>query len=229
MPIGTFANVIAVIIGSLIGLLLHKRFPEKIKLIVFQAIGLGTIIIGIQMALKVESLLILIFSLLIGGIIGQAIDLEKRFEKFGNFLKTNIKSNNEYFVEGLITAFLIFCIGSMTIIGAIDEGTRHDHSLLFTKSILDGFTSIALASTYGIGVLFSIIPLLIYQGGITLLAMQFQNFFSEILINQLTAIGGVLILGIGINLLEVKKIKITNLLPALVTVIIFTVISNIFK
>jgi len=223
MPIGTFANVIAVIIGSLIGLLLHKRFPEKIKLIVFQAIGLGTIIIGIQMALKVEDLLVLIFSLLIGGIIGQIIDLEKHFEKLGNVVKNKIKSNNENFVEGLITAFLIFCIGSMTIIGAIDEGIRHDHSLLFTKSILDGFTSVALASTYGIGVLFSIIPLLIYQGGITFLAMQFQNFFSETLINQLTAVGGVLILGIGINLLEIQKIKITNLLPALVVVIILTV------
>ena len=229
MPIGTFTNVIAVIIGSLIGILLHKKFPEKIKAIVFQAIGLGTIIIGVQMALKIENLLVLIFSLLIGGIIGQAIDLEKHFEKLGNFLKTKIKSNNENFVEGLITAFLIFCIGSMTIIGAIDEGIRNDHSLLFTKSILDGFTSIALASTYGIGVLLSVIPMLIYQGGITLLAMRFQNFFSEILINQLTAVGGVLILGIGINLLEIKKIKITNLLPALIVVIVLTVILNIFK
>ncbi len=229
MPIGTFTNVIAVIIGSLIGILLHKKFPEKIKAIVFQAIGLGTIIIGVQMALKIENLLVLIFSLLIGGIIGQAIDLEKHFEKLGNFLKTKIKSNNENFVEGLITAFLIFCIGSMTIIGSIHEGIRNDHSLLFTKSILDGFTSIALASTYGIGVLLSVIPMLIYQGGITLLAMRFQNFFSEILINQLTAVGGVLILGIGINLLEIKKIKITNLLPALIVVIVLTVILNIFK
>lgn len=224
MPIGTIVNTIAVILGSLLGLLLHKNLSEKIKAIVFQGIGLSTLVIGIQMALKVENLLVLIFSVLIGGIIGEAANLDLRFEKLSNFLKNKIKSKNEKFTEGLITAFLIFCIGSMTIIGAINEGLKNDRTLLFTKSILDGFTSIALASTYGAGVLFSAIPLFIYQSVLTLLAVQFQNFFSTTIINQLTATGGVLILGIGINLLDIKKIKVTSLLPALVVVTLLTLI-----
>lgn len=176
------------------------------------------------MALKVENFLVLIFSVLIGGIIGEVVKLDIFFENLSNLLKTKIKSDNTNFTEGLVTAFLIFCIGSMTIIGAINEGLKADRSLLFTKSILDGFTSIALASTYGIGVLFSSIPLFIYQSSLTLLAVQFQDLFSNIIINQLTATGGVLILGIGFNLLEIKKIRVTNLLPALLVVIILTLI-----
>lgn len=224
MPIGTIVNTIAVILGSLIGLLLHKNLPEKIKAIVLQGIGLSTLLIGMQMALKVENLLVLIFSVLIGGIIGEIVKLDIFLENLSNSLKTKVKSNNANFTEGLVTAFLIFCIGSMTIIGAINEGLKADRTLLLTKSILDGFTSIALASTYGVGVLFSSIPLFIYQSSLTLLAVQFQNLFSNIVINQLTATGGVLILGIGFNLLEIKKIKVTNLLPALLIVIILTLI-----
>lgn len=224
MPIGTIVNTIAVILGSLIGLLLHKNLPENIKAIVLQGIGLSTLLIGMQMALKVENFLVLIFSVLIGGIIGEVVKLDIFFENLSNLLKTKIKSDNTNFTEGLVTAFLIFCIGSMTIIGAINEGLKADRSLLFTKSILDGFTSIALASTYGIGVLFSSIPLFIYQSSLTLLAVQFQDLFSNIIINQLTATGGVLILGIGFNLLEIKKIRVTNLLPALLVVIILTLI-----
>lgn len=222
MPIGTIVNTIAVIFGSLLGLLLHKNLPEKIKAIVFQGIGLCTLVIGMQMALKVENLLVLIFSVLIGGVIGEAIKLDLSFENLSDFLKNRIKSKNEKFTEGLITSFLIFCIGSMTIIGAINEGIKGDRTLLFTKSILDGFTSIALASTYGVGVLFSAVPLFIFQSSLTMLAVQFQNFFSTTIINQLTATGGVLILGIGLNLLDIKKIKVTNLLPALIVVILLT-------
>lgn len=224
MPIGTIVNTIAVVFGSLLGLLLHKNLPEKIKAIVFQGIGLCTLVIGMQMALKVENLLVLIFSVLIGGVIGEAVKLDLRFENLSDFLKNKIKSKNEKFTEGLITSFLIFCIGSMTIIGAINEGIKGDRTLLFTKSILDGFTSIALASTYGVGVLFSAVPLFIFQSSLTMLAVQFQNFFSTIIINQLTAAGGVLILGIGLNLLDIKKIKVTNLLPALIVVILLTLI-----
>lgn len=224
MPIGTIVNTIAVILGSLLGLLLHKNLPEKIKAIVFQGIGLCTLVIGMQMALKVENLLVLIFSVLIGGVIGEVIKLDLRFENLSDFLKNKIKSKNEKFTEGLITSFLIFCIGSMTIIGAINEGIKGDRTLLFTKSILDGFTSIALASTYGVGVLFSAVPLFTFQSVLTMLAVQFQNFFSTTIINQLTATGGVLIIGIGINLLDIKKIKVTNLLPTLVIIILLTLI-----
>lgn len=220
MITGTLINVAAVIVGSLAGLFLHKALPERIKAIVFQAIGLSIIVIGIQMAFHVENLLFLIFSMLIGGIIGEAINLEKHFEGLGDFLSRKIKSKEKNFTEGLVTAFLIFCVGSMTILGAIEEGLTGGYSLLLAKSVLDGFTSLALASTYGIGVLFSFIPLLVYQGGLTVLAIQSQGFFSERAINELTAVGGVLILGLGINLLGIKKIKVANLLPALVIIVL---------
>jgi uncharacterized protein len=226
MPVGTFINIIAVIIGSLIGLSLGNKFPEKIKQIAFQALGLISLLIGTQMALKVENPLTLIFAILIGAIIGEWINLENIFEKAGDFLKQKVKSKNAKFTEGLVTAFLIFCIGSMTIVGSINEGVNGDNSLLLTKSILDGFTSIALASTMGIGVLFSIIPMLILQGGLTIFAGMFQSFFTPSLINQLTATGGILILGIALNILEIKKIKVVNMLPSLLVIVLITLILN---
>lgn len=224
MPIGTFINITAVIIGSLIGLLLGSRFPEKIKIIAFQGLGLISLLIGMQMALKVENPLTLIFSILMGAIIGELINLEKIFDNAGEFLKQKVKSKNTRFTEGLVTAFIIFCIGSMTFVGSINEGISGDKTLLLTKSMLDGFTSIALASTFGIGVMFSVIPMLILQGGLTIFAGMFQPFFTPSLINQLTATGGILILGIGINLLEIKKIKVINMLPSLLVIILLTLV-----
>ncbi len=221
MPLGTIINVLAVILGSFLGLCLKSHIPPKIHQRVFQGIGLATLLIGLQMALKVENLILLIFSILFGAIVGEALDLEKRLDSLAEILKKKLKSQSSSFTQGLITAFLIFCIGSLTILGALDEGIRGDHTLLLAKSTLDGFTSIALAATYGLGVMFSVIPMLIYQGTITLLARQFQNLFTPILINQLTAVGGILILGLGLNLLEIKQIKITNMLPALLFVFVF--------
>jgi uncharacterized membrane protein YqgA involved in biofilm formation len=135
-----------------------------------------------------------------------------------------VNSGDSRFTEGLVTAFLIFCIGPMTVVGALDEGIRADHNLLFAKSILDCFMSIALASTFGLGVAFSILPLFIFQYGITLLGLGAQSVFSEVVVNQLTAVGGVLILGLGINLLELRRLRVANLLPALVVVVILALI-----
>jgi uncharacterized membrane protein YqgA involved in biofilm formation len=222
MPIGTLINIAAVLVGGVIGLFLNKNFPENIKKIVFQGLGLCTLLIGMQMALQVKNPLILIFSILIGGIVGEVLKLDQRIENFSEWLKTKLKFKNPRFSEGLITAFLIFCIGSMAIVGAMNEGISGDKSLLLTKSMLDGFTSIALASTYGAGVLFSIVPLFIFQGGITLLAGNFQTLFSDVLVAQLTATGGLLILGIGLNLLEIKAVKVINLLPSLLVVVLLT-------
>lgn len=224
MPIGTLINIIAVIVGSTVGLLLGSRFSEKIKIISFQALGLISLLIGMQMALKVENPLTLIFAVLIGAMIGEIINLERIFDTAGNFLKQKVKSKNTNFTEGLVTAFLIFCVGSMTFVGSINEGVSGDRSLLLTKSVLDGITSIALASTFGIGVIFSIIPMLIFQGGLTLFAGLFQPLFTPSLTNQLTATGGILILGIGINLQEIKKIKVISMLPALLVSILLTLI-----
>lgn len=176
------------------------------------------------MALRVDNLLILIFSILIGGILGELFHLETRINNLSDRLKTRLGSKETGFTEGLVTAFLIFCIGSMTIVGALNEGLTGDRSLLLTKSVLDGFTSIALASTFGIGVLFSIVPMLFFQGVLTVFAGLFSSFFSETLMNQLTATGGVLILGIGFNLLEIKQIKVVNLLPSLLVICILTLL-----
>jgi len=227
MPVGTFVNVGTIIIGSLVGFFLQKRYPERIKIIVFQAIGIVTIIIGIKMAFEVKNLLTFIFSLLLGGITGEFLKLNSGIDNLVTKVQSKFKGeSSRHFSEGLITAFLIFCMGSMTIVGALNEGLKNDHSLLFTKSILDGFTSIALASTYGIGVLFSIIPLLLYQGGITVLAVVAKDFFSPLMINQITAVGGAIILGLGINLLDLKKIEVMNLLPALLYIVAFTLIFH---
>jgi uncharacterized membrane protein YqgA involved in biofilm formation len=222
MPLGTIVNAVAVMVGSTIGSIIGKRFPDRIRRIVFQAIGLATLVIGMRMAFEVESILVLIFSLLLGGVAGELFKLHDRVTGAVDRLKSKFKSSHAQFSEGLVTAFLIFCIGSMTIVGAIDEGLRGDHTLLFTKSVLDGFTSMALATTYGFGVFFSAIPLFLCQGGITLLASLSQEFFSPLMVAQLTAVGGAMIIGIGINLLDIKQIRIINLLPALVWVVIFT-------
>ncbi len=222
--IGTLVNVGAVIIGSIIGLIIHTKLPKRIITIVFQGIGLFTIFIGIKMALKTDYLLIMVFSIVIGSIIGELINIEKGINSFSEYLKRKIKISSDKFSEGLITAFLLFCLGSMTILGAIEEGLGNRPTLLLTKSLMDGFSSIALSASLGIGVIFSIIPLLIYQGGLTLFAGYLQSFLTQIMINELTAVGGILLIGLGINILEILKLRISNMLPSLIIVIILVLL-----
>lgn len=223
MPIGTMINAGAIILGSLLGLFLSGRFPDRYRTVVYHSIGLCVLVIGLHMALSFSNVLILIFSMLCGGLLGEALGLDQRLEQAGDMLKRRLGSKDARFTEGFVTASLLFCIGSMAILGSIDEGIRGDRTILMTKSILDGFICIPLASTYGVGVLFSFVSILLYQGGITLLAGQAQGFFTEPIINQLTSTGGLLIMGIGINLLELKALNITNMLPALLFAVLFTV------
>lgn len=213
--LGTYVNAAAVIIGSLVGIVLRGRFPKRIKDMVFQGIGLVTLFIGLQMSLKTSNLVVLFFSILIGAIIGEAANIEKHIEDFGNFVKSKFGSKEDKFIEGFITAFLIYCMGSMTIIGSIEDGLNGNPSILYAKSMLDGFASISLASVLGVGVLFSVMPLLLYQGGITLLASLSKAFFTEAVINELSASGGIILIGLGINILELRKIRVANLLPSL--------------
>lgn len=224
LPIGTFINMGTVIIGSLIGIWLQQTFPENIKAIIFQAIGLGTFLIGIQMSLKMSEgyLLILIFSLIIGGILGELVHLDIILQQLSEQLKNIFQVGDEKFTEGLVTAFLLFCIGSMVIVGAIEEGISGNRELLMVKSTLDGVSSIALASTFGIGVLFSIIPLLIIQGGMTVLSTYIHRFFTPTIIAQLSSVGGLLIIGISFKLLNLGNINIENLLPSLLVIVGFT-------
>ncbi len=231
LPIGTFINMITVIIGSLIGLWLQQSFPPNIKVIIFQALGLATLLIGIQMSLKMPEgyLLLIIFSLIIGGIIGETLHLDQQLQSLGGWLKDTLNIGDEKFTEGLITASLLYCVGSMVIVGAIEEGVSGSRELLMVKSTLDGVSSIAFASTYGIGVLFSIFPMFLIQGGMTILANQMKPFFTTTIIGQLSSVGGLLILGIGIKLLNLGNINIENLLPSLIIVVFFTWIYDKWK
>ncbi len=219
-------NVIAIFLGCSIGFILKSKFPEKIGKIVIQALGLASLLIGIQMALKTNNILLLIFSLVIGGIIGEIIGIEEGLERFGKRIKLKLKSNttSERFVEGFVTASLLYCVGSMAIMGALKEGISGNPDILYTKSLLDGLTSIAFTTAMGIGVLFSVIPVFLYQGGITMLARLIKDFLSPEVINEMTAVGGILILGIGFELLKIKKIKIGNLLPAILIAAFLAVI-----
>ncbi len=226
---GTLINMAAVLAGSGIGMLLKTKLPEKIILTVFQGLGLFTLFLGFVMAMKTGSYLILVFSLVIGGIIGEATDIEKFTEKQAEFIKKRIKIGGDKFSEGMLTAFLLFCMGSMTILGALEEGMKGDSTLLITKSVMDFFSSVALASAFGAGVAFSVIPMLIFQGGLTLLAMYFGEFIDKSIIAELTAAGGILLIGLGINILDIKKIKVFNLFPALIIVVILAWINFEFQ
>ncbi|MGE4297120.1 MAG: DUF554 domain-containing protein [Desulfovibrionaceae bacterium] len=222
LPVGSLANVAAILIGSLLGILLHNRLTKELRTIVFQGLGLCVLVLGISMALKFTNPLLPIFSVVFGGIIGEIIDLEGCFEKMAAWCKAKVRSKSDTFVDGMVTATLIFCVGAMAMLGSFDEGLRHDPTILLTKSLLDGFAAIALAATYGVGVAFSVVPLFIYQYGLTLGAASLQGVLTDTMITQLTATGGILILGIGVNLLELKRVKVSNMLPALVIIVVLT-------
>jgi len=230
MMIGTLVNTGAVITGSAIGLVFKKALPEKYQTIFFQAIGLFTLLLGFKMSFGISVPLLVVLSLVLGGIAGEAIRLEDRLEQLGFWIKTKTKSQNDKFTDGLITAFLLFCMGAMTITGAIEEGLGKTSDLLLTKSIMDFFSSIMLASALGIGVLFSAILLFAFQGGITLLVSLIGRSIPMEIISEITVVAGVILIGLGINLLEIKKIKIINLLPALLLISLFVWINvNYFQ
>ncbi|MDR2815085.1 MAG: DUF554 domain-containing protein [Proteiniphilum sp.] len=218
--IGTLVNTAAVVGGGAIGLLLKKRMPERVTTIYFQAIGLFTLAIGASMAIEMEKILIVVSSLAIGSLLGEWADLEKGTEHLSDWLKRRLRIGSEKFSEGLVTAFLLFCVGSLTIIGAIREGTGGSPDLLFTKSLMDFFSAILLASAFGVGVAISAIPLFIFQVSLTLLAKYAATFFTDDIILGLTSTGGILLIGLGVNILGIKKLRIMNMLPSLVIVVL---------
>jgi len=213
--IGTLVNVIAILIGGSLGLLFRARIPDRMFKIVFQAIGIFTLYLGVNMALKANELLLMVFSLVVGSLIGEFLRLEDRVENLSELLKRKIGSKDDKFSTGFVTSFMLFCLGAMTILGSMEEGMGKEPTLLLTKSMMDGFSAVALAAVMGVGVLFSVIPLLIYQGGLTLLAALFGGVIPEAIITEMAGVGGVLIIGLGISILEIKKIKVLNMLPAL--------------
>ena len=227
--VGTLINASAIIVGSSIGMIFRKNLPKKYEIIYFQAVGLFTLLLGIQMALGLSFPLLVLFSLILGGFTGLLIQLEEKMNRLGDLLKVKMKSENERFTEGLTTAFLLFCMGSMTIIGAIEEGFGRTSDLLLTKSILDFFSSIMLASALGIGVLFSVVPLLVFQGGITLFVSIIGKDIPPGIISEITAVGGIILIGMSFNLLQIKEIKIINMLPSLLFICLFVGLKLILK
>jgi len=218
---GTIVNVSTIIAGSLLGYFFHSKLPHNIVKIIFQAIGLFTIYIGITMTMKSQHILILIFSMVMGAAVGEWIDIDRFINRFGEWVKRKIKSKNETFTEGMTTAFLLYCMGSMTILGAFEEGTMAKSDLLIAKSVMDGFSSLALASALGLGVAFSVIPLIIFQGGLTLLSGWLGNLMPDTVVNEMSAVGGLMLVGLGFSIMEIKKVKVVNMLPALVFAVIF--------
>lgn len=221
---GTLVNTGAVIIGSLLGLAIGSKFTQKINNIVMHGLGLATILIGIKMAIQTQSVLLVIGSLVLGGITGELLRIEDGIEWLGNFIKSKIKSDSANFTLGFVTASLVFCVGPMTVIGSIQDGISGNANVLYAKSILDGFASLVFASTLGLGVLFSALTVLIIQGGLTLLGNSLTFLLQPVALNELIATGGLIIVGIGLYLLDIKKIRVANLLPALVFAVVLALI-----
>lgn len=214
--LGTIVNVIAIVVGGLVGVFFGKAFPDKLKTTVIQGVGLTVIIIGLQMAIKTNQVLIVIASLVLGGIVGESIDIEARLNRLGGFLEQKLSSNGEgKFTKAFVTTSLIYCVGAMAIVGALEDGLNGNHSILFAKSALDGITAIIFSSSLGIGVAFSAIPVFLYQGSIALFAGLLQGIISDQVVVEMSAVGGLLIFGIGINMLGIKEIKVGNLLPGI--------------
>lgn len=220
---GTLVNGAMIIAGSLLGLFFTK-IPERYKETVMHGIGLAVILIGIQMAFSTEVIIIVLLSLLSGAIIGEMIHLEEGLNRLGAWIGSKFTTTNDNFsvAQGFVTASLIFVIGAMSVIGALDSGIRGDHEILITKGVIDGFVALVLTTTLGFGVIFSVIPVILYQGSIALLATQIEKWLPETFLNglivEVTAVGGLLILAIGLNLLKIVQIRIGNLLPSIVTV-----------
>ncbi len=221
---GTLVNSGAILAGSLIGLSAGRRLPERMKRTIMQALGLAVIIIGLQMVLAARETIAMIGCLLLGAVTGELVDVEKRVEQVGEWLKTRFRSDSSTFVEGFVSASLLYLSGAMFIVGSIQDGTVGDASTLYVKALLDGVASMAFASTLGIGVAFSALSVLIVQGSITLLASRLLFLQDPLVLNAVTATGGLLILAIGINILDLAKIPVGNLLPALAYAVLWAVI-----
>jgi uncharacterized protein len=230
--LGTLVNGILIIVGTILGKLLN-RIPEGMKVTVMYAIGLSVMVLGLQMGFKSENFLIVIISLVVGAVTGELLKLEDKLNDVGVWLEKKVGSadGKGNIAEGFVTATLIFVIGAMAIIGALDSGIRGDHDVLYTKSLIDGFTALILTTTLGIGVIFSAIPVVLYEGLIALFATQIDRFVPQALMDQfiveMTATGGIMIFAIGLNLTGMVKIKVANLLPGIVvTGLMVTILYN---
>lgn len=220
MLLGTLVNVVLVLIGGFVGLFLKKGISKRFSDLIMHAIALVTMVIGITFATASENMLIVIISLVVGALIGEGINIDKRLNQLGDLIKSKVKSESGNVGEGFVTATLLFCVGSMAIMGALDSGLRGDHTVLYTKAIMDGISALIFASSMGIGVILSAMPILLYQGSITLLSSFIQPYLTQSMMTEMNGVGGILLIGLGISILGIKEIKVSNLLPALVIPVI---------
>ncbi|HHY03812.1 MAG TPA: DUF554 domain-containing protein [Thermoanaerobacterales bacterium] len=225
--LGTIINAVAIILGTIFGCFLKGSFPDRIKTTIMQGISATVIVIGLSMAIKTQNMLVVTLSMVVGGIIGELLNIEKRLNDLGEGIKRHFSQDDDNFTRAFVSASLIYCVGAMAIMGSIQSGLTGDHSTLLVKSVLDGISSIVFSSSMGIGVAFSSLPVLVYQGSITLAASYVKEFATEAIITEMSAVGGVLIFCIGINMLDIKaNIRVGNLLPAIFASIFFTIILS---
>ena len=222
-------NSAAIAAGGIIGVVLKKGISEEYKETIMDGVALSIMVLGVINAIKTDNIILMISSLVIGGFIGETISVEKKLDKFGDLIQSKIKNKENGFVKGFVPASLIFCVGAMAIIGSLEAGIIQNYETLYAKAILEGISAIVFATTLGIGVVFSAIPVFIYQGIITLLAANLSDLLTVEVINEISAVGGVLIIGIGLSLLNIKKIKVGNLLPGIFIPLVFFFLKNLIK
>lgn len=213
--LGTIVNAAAIIVCGVIGSFLKKGLPKRYGDLVIAALGFFTIMLGVKFAMQTEHPLVVIFSMVLGAALGEWIDIEKRMDDFGNKVQSRLKGFKGNFSQGFVNSSLLFCVGSMAIMGSLQSGLANNHQTLYTKAVMDGVISVVFASTLGIGVAASALPVFIYQGSITLLAAFLQPYLSTAVVLEMTAVGGILLMGVGSNILEIKKVKVGNLIPAI--------------
>lgn len=232
--IGTLINVAAIVVGCGIGIFFGARLPDQLKNTVIAGMGLFVLATGIQMFLKTQNAMVVLIALIVGAILGEWWRIEERIETLGVWLERKFARGegnaSTRFVRGFLTASLIYCTGPMAILGAITDGLRGDYLTLAIKSVLDGFITIAFSSTLGVGVLFSIIPVFLYQGAISLLAGQLNSVLTDAMVNEMTATGGVILAGLSMSgLLEIKKIRVGNFVPALAIAPLIVYVLSLFS
>jgi uncharacterized membrane protein YqgA involved in biofilm formation len=213
--LGTIVNSLAIVIGGIIGIIFKNVIPDKLSESLLKATGLAVVTVGIRLSLAGENLTLLIISVIAGTLIGELLDIEGRLDRLGQAVEGKIKNKDSNITAVFVSCTLVYCVGSMSIMGAIQSGLTGTHEILFSKALIDGIISISMAVSMGVGVIFSSISVFLYQGLLTILAQFVQSLLSPEVISEMTAVGGTVIMAIGLNFLEIKRVKVGNMLPAI--------------
>jgi len=227
--IGAVVNALSIVLGGSIGTGLGNKLSDRYRETLTHAISLSVILIGLLSAIKTENVLLLIICMALGSIIGEWLNIEKSLEHLSQSIEKRFSNHKGNISEGFMTATLIFCVGAMSIVGAIESGTSNNHSILFAKSILDGVSALIFSSTLGIGVVLSAVAVLIFEGSITLMASMLAHHIPAQALNELSAIGGLLVMVIGLNILKVTKIRVANMLPAVFLPVFYYILINLIR